>query len=75
MPTIKQHNLDEIFKHHAVKEGQSERYDAINEATKTFAKVVLETCSDSRERSVALTQIQDARMWANLSIALEHVID
>jgi hypothetical protein len=75
MPRVTLNNLDDIFKYHAPNEEQVERYARINEATKAFARVILEECPDSRERSIAITDLQLVRMTANMSIALEHVED
>lgn len=73
MPRITLDNLEEVFTYHGPDSEQVIRYNAINKAAKAFARAVLENCPDSRERSVALTEIQSSRMFANASIALEKV--
>jgi len=73
MPKVLLSNLDECFTYHGPNEGQVAKYQAINEAAKAFAKAILENCPDGRERAVAMTDIQSARMWANASVALEHI--
>jgi hypothetical protein len=61
-------DLDNIFTYHAPKGNQNERYERIRERAKGWALLVLEMCPDSRERSLALTKIEEAVMWANASI-------
>jgi hypothetical protein len=62
-------NLDNIYKYHAPKEGQQEKYEQIRAKGKELAELVTKLCPDSRERSIALTHLETANMWANASIA------
>lgn len=64
-----QARLDNNFTYHAPKDGQRERYVGIRDALKEVAQKLLEECPPSRERSIALTHLEDAMMWANASIA------
>ena len=73
MANITLDNLDDVFRYHGPDPVQIEKYQKINIAVKECAKVILENAPHSRERSLALTDIQEARMWANAAIALEHV--
>ena len=57
------------FTYHVPKEGQVERYEEIRRMALTLATVVYSSCPESRERSLALTKIEEAVMWANASIA------
>ena len=75
MPNVTLDNLDEIFKYHAPSETQVQQYARINEATKAYAKVLLEECPHGRELAIAITNLQGVRMTANMSIALGHVED
>ncbi len=61
--------IENNFKYHAPKEGQSEKYEALRAKAKEYAAMILELCPESRERSVALTELETAMMWANASIA------
>lgn len=64
--------LDEVmrrFTYHPPHGNQTERYGRIRAAARTFAKLLLGCCPDSRERSLALTKLEEAVMWANASIA------
>lgn len=67
MPNL---NLDNIFTYHAPKNDQQERYVAIREQAKALAALIQASCPDSRERSTALTNVQQAVMWANAAIAI-----
>ncbi|MDT2173021.1 DUF7681 family protein, partial [Paenibacillus larvae] len=57
------------FKYHAPKEGQPEKYTAIREKAKELAYLIDELCPNSREKSLALTNLEQAVMWANAAIA------
>lgn len=63
---------DEIiknFSYHAPKEGQPEMYEAIRNKALLLAAYINEYCPDSREKSLAMTKLEEAVMWANASIA------
>jgi hypothetical protein len=62
--------LEHAFVYHKPKPDQPARFGAISEATMAAAKAVLLNAPASRERSLALTALQEARMWANAAIAL-----
>lgn len=55
--------------HHSPKGDQVERYLAIRGQGKTMAELLLECCPPSRERSVAMTKLEEMVMWANAAIA------
>lgn len=61
--------IENNFKYHSPKEGQTEKYTAIREKAKEIAYLIEELCPNSREKSVALTELETAVMWANASIA------
>lgn len=63
-------NVDEIFTYHKPFGNQPERYVALREKAKELASLILSNCPHSRERSVALTNLQQTIMWANASIAI-----
>ena len=44
------------------------RHDNISKCSETLKLVILENCKDSRERSLALTKLEECVMWANKSI-------
>ena len=63
------YDLNNNFSYHAPKEGQPEKYERLRSTAKVFAGYVLKDCPESRERSLALTKIEEAVMWANAAIA------
>jgi hypothetical protein len=63
--------LDDMFTYHAPTPAQLPKYAAVNEAAKAFAKVVIANTSVSADQSAAIRKIRNARMTANMAIALE----
>lgn len=61
--------IENNFKYHVPKEGQPEKYNAIREKAKELAYLIDKECPNSREKSVALTNLETSVMWANASIA------
>lgn len=64
-----QKQLDEMFTHHPPKGDQTERYIMIREHARSMAELLVHSCPPSRERSLALTHLQQVSMFANASIA------
>jgi len=62
-------DLDKRFTYHAPKGDQPARYEALRGKAREFAEVISKTCPDSREKSLALTKLEESVMWANASIA------
>lgn len=61
--------LDRDYQYHAPKPDQIPRYTELRAHAKWFARQVLQNCPPSRERSLALTDIEAAVMHANAAIA------
>ena len=57
------------FSYHSPKEGQPEKYTSLRETAKEFAYLLNDLCPDSREKSLAMTKLEECVMWANASIA------
>ena len=64
-----QARLDKDFTYHSTKSDQVPRYNMIRDCGGTFAFVLLENCPPSRERSLAMTALEECVMWANAAIA------
>ena len=64
-----QEELNNIFTYHSPKNDQPERYQKIRAKAKEFAQLIDSLCPDSREKSVAFTQLETASFWANAAIA------
>lgn len=63
------YDVENIFTYHAPKEGQPRKYEELRVATKHLAYLICDHCPDSRERSLALTKMEECNMWANAAIA------
>lgn len=62
--------IENTFTYHAPKGDQPARYEAIRAKAREFAALLAESCPESREKSLALTSLQQTTMWANASIAI-----
>jgi hypothetical protein len=62
--------LEDAFVHHPPTKDQIPRYEAIRNGAKDFAKILLDQCATSADRSHALRMVRTAVMFANASIAL-----
>lgn len=65
-------NTDDImnrFTYHAPKPGQPEKYVLLRDNAKGLAMLINDNCPDSREKSLAMTKLEEAVMWANAAIA------
>lgn len=62
-------DLEKRFTYHAPKPGQPEKYTAIRAKAKELAEMIVELVPLSREQSLALTNLEQAVMWANAGIA------
>jgi len=62
-------DLDKRFTYHAPKNGQAERYQILRDEAKSFALMINDLAPDSREKSLAITALEQVSMWANAAIA------
>ena len=67
MPT--QEQLDNAFKYHSPKRDQNARYESLRATAKNLAELINGYCPESREKSLAITKLEESIMWANASIA------
>lgn len=61
--------LHRTYTYHAPKADQTGRYAAIRELAQDLAREIGEDCPETREKSLALTNLEQAVMWANAAIA------
>ena len=61
--------IENNFTYHPPKGDQPERYEAIREGAKALAYLIENLCPDSREKSLALTNLEQSVMWSNSAIA------
>lgn len=61
--------IEQNFTYHRPFGDQQERYEALRAKAKELAHLINETTPSSREQSLALTNLENAIMWANAAIA------
>lgn len=61
--------IEKNFTYHTPKDGQPAMYQAIREKAKELAYLIEELVPDSREKSLAITKLEECSMWANAGIA------
>jgi hypothetical protein len=61
--------IENNFTYHAPKEGQPEKYEALRAKAKELAYLIDNSCQNSREKSLAITNLEQSVMWANAAIA------
>jgi len=64
-----QKKLSTAFIYHAPKGDQPQRYIELRDKAKELAELMTSLCPPSRELSLAITNLEQAIMWANASIA------
>jgi hypothetical protein len=68
---ITQETLKDVVYWHQCSPTQVQRLETIARQCECFLSIVLDICPDCRDRSIAITKIREARMWANSAISLE----
>ncbi len=61
--------LENNFTYHSPKPGQPQRYQSIWDKAKELAYLIAEETPESREQSLALTNLETSVFWANAAIA------
>ena len=63
-------DLSNRFSYHAPKDHeQAEKYVLIRTQALTYAQIIDRVAPDSREKSLAITHLEETVMWANAAIA------
>lgn len=57
---------------HSPSEDQIKRIELVREKIKELGEVLFTNCPQSRERSIAITELETCTMWATKSIVLEN---
>lgn len=68
-PGMSSAEIENAFTYHPPFGDQTQRYGALRGIAKNLAGAIEEFCPASRERSLAMTKLREAVMWANASIA------
>jgi hypothetical protein len=61
--------IDKAFNYHAPKDGQPEKYNKLRQTAKELAWLITDLTPESREQSLAITNLEQVVMWANAAIA------
>jgi hypothetical protein len=61
--------IEKAFTYIPIKPGHPEDYKALRDKAKELAYEFERLCPESREKSLAVTKLEEAIMWANASIA------
>lgn len=61
--------IDWAFTYHPPKGDQAERYERLRNGGRDLANLAASLCPPSRELSLAMTNLEQAIMWANAAIA------
>lgn len=57
------------FTYHAPKDGQAQTYEGIRFRVREVAEHINDVAPDSREKSLAITALEEAVFWANAAVA------
>lgn len=68
-PMPKNAQIENNFSYHAPKEGQPAKYQVIRNKAKELAYLIEIEVPNSREKSLAMTNLEQAVFWANAGIA------
>lgn len=66
---ITKDNIENWFTYHSPTPEQLPKYQAIREAAKNFAQVIVDNTPSSADQTAAVRKIREAAMTANQSIA------
>ena len=62
-------DIENRFTYHPPQPDQIPKFEQLRNKAKELALLVEELVPDSREKSLALTKIEESNMWANAAIA------
>ena len=68
-PQKDNYDLDNIFTHHELCKEQLKNVQELRTLSKELAKLIMNKCPVSRERSIALTKLEESLFWVNAGIA------
>ena len=67
--TMDQTDIEHRFTHHPPKGDQGAKYIKLRNLAKQMANHIDGLCPDSREKSLAITKLEEVVFWANAAIA------
>ncbi len=66
---MEEKDLKNRFTYHAPDLAKTQKYESIRKNALHLSLLLNEYCPDSREKSLAITSLEQAVMWANAAIA------
>lgn len=69
MAQLTDEEIDTRFTYHTPKEYQPEKYTHLRGEARSLALLINAYVPDSREKSLALTKLEESVMWVNAGIA------
>ena len=66
---MEQKDLENRFTYHAPKSEQIDKYLKVRQMQLDFAIAINELCPESREKSLAITHLEEVGYWTNAGIA------
>ena len=67
---LTEQDIEDIFTYHGPFGDQTQRYVALRNDAKKLAYTIQAHCPESREKSLAITSLQQTIQWANAAIAI-----
>lgn len=68
-------DLQNRFQYHPPKDEQTKQsHEIVRQIMFDAAKAVNELCPEGREKSLAITKLEEAMMWANAAIARSNAV-
>lgn len=64
-------DLERRFTYHKPTEEKAAKFPIIRDKAKELAYILEDLCPNGREKSLALTKLEEAVMWANAGISRE----
>lgn len=56
--------IENNFKYRPVKDDQAERYNLLRSLAKNLARAINANCPDSREKALAITNLEESVVWS-----------
>lgn len=73
---MEQADIDNRFNYHPPShDGIKRAHEDVREGLRLAANVVNELCPEGREKSLAITKLEEAMMWSNAAIARKQSIN
>ena len=66
---MNQMEIENNFTYHKPMPKDLVKFETLRQTAKEYCELINTLCPDSREKSIAITKIEESNMWANASIA------